>query len=132
MVVPSKIGRIPRKIASNFVAFTADEWKNWTVVFSLYGILPDEHYRYWYKFVKACNVLLQAKLTHIEVTMGHLQLVDFCVCFQALYGPENCTPNMHMACHLKDCILDFGVLSSFWCFPFERNIRRNEEILDLP
>ena len=52
--------------------------------------------------------------------MGHLQLVDFCVCFQALYGPENCTPNMHMACHLKDCILDFGVLSSFWCFPFER------------
>ena len=25
-----------------------------------------------------------------------------------------------MACHLKDCILDFGPFSSFWCFAFER------------
>ena len=28
MCVPSKIGRIPRKIASNFFSFTADEWKH--------------------------------------------------------------------------------------------------------
>ena len=27
---------------------------------------------------------------------------------------------MHVACHLKECILDYGPLSSFWCFPFER------------
>ena len=26
--VPSKIGRIPRKIASNFFSFTADDWKH--------------------------------------------------------------------------------------------------------
>lgn len=28
MIVPSKIGRFPRKIASDFVAFTAEEWKH--------------------------------------------------------------------------------------------------------
>lgn len=27
---------------------------------------------------------------------------------------------MHMACHIKDCMLDYGPLSSFWCFAFER------------
>ena len=50
MIVPSKIGRIPRKIASPFVAFTADEWMNWTLIYSLYalhGIFPNERYRCW-------------------------------------------------------------------------------------
>ena len=25
-----------------------------------------------------------------------------------------------MACHLKNCLLDFGPFLSFWCFPYER------------
>lgn len=123
MIVPSKVGRIPRKIASNFVAFTADEWKHWTLIYSsyaLHGILPDGHYRCWCTFVRACRYFLQAKLTAVEVRMAHLLLVQFCVQFQQLYGTQSCTPNLHMAYHLEDCILDYGVLSSFWCFPFER------------
>ena len=32
---PSDIGRIPFKIASGFAGFTADQWKNWILVFSL-------------------------------------------------------------------------------------------------
>ena len=50
MCVPSKIGRIPRKIASNFFSFTADEWKHWILlysVFALKNILADEHYSCW-------------------------------------------------------------------------------------
>ena len=42
MVAPSDIGRIPHKIASVFSGFTADQFKNWIVMFSipaLYGIL---------------------------------------------------------------------------------------------
>ena len=31
--VPIGIGRIPNKIASNFAHLTADEWKNWTLLF---------------------------------------------------------------------------------------------------
>ena len=33
---------------------------------------------------------------------------------------ENCTPNMRLHLHLKDCFLDFGPISAFWAFPFER------------
>ena len=50
VLVPANIGRIPGKIAKSFSGFTADQWKNWVVVFSsyaLHGILPDEHYRCW-------------------------------------------------------------------------------------
>ena len=46
-ITPSNIGRVPSKIASGFSGFTAEQWKNWTVYFSLYalkGILPGPHY----------------------------------------------------------------------------------------
>ena len=124
VIVHSKIGRIPRKISSCFMFFyTADEWKNWTVIHSVYalhGILPSNHYYCWCLFVKACRILLHARLTETEVKLAQNYLVQFFVKFQALYGTENCTSNMYMACHLEECILDYGLLSSFWCFPFER------------
>ena len=44
-VTPVDIGRIPYKIASGFIAFTADQWKNWSL--ALKDILPDGHYRCW-------------------------------------------------------------------------------------
>ena len=33
------------------------------------------------------------------------------------YGKES---NMHLHAHIKECILDFGPISAFWAFPFER------------
>ena len=50
MVVPSDIGHIPCKIASSISGFTADQFKNWTMIYSilaLYGILPSEHLQCW-------------------------------------------------------------------------------------
>ena len=40
--------------------------------------------------------------------------------FEALCGKEKCTPNMHLHGHLRDCILDYGPVYSFWCFSFGR------------
>lgn len=37
-----------------------------------------------------------------------------------MHGSSLVTPNMHLHCHLKECVLDYGPLHSFWCFPFER------------
>jgi len=34
-ILPVNVGRIPRKISSSFFNLTADEWKNWTLLFSL-------------------------------------------------------------------------------------------------
>ena len=46
MTVPQDIGRIPGKTSCSFSGFTADQWKNWTTVYSLFalkGVLPDQH-----------------------------------------------------------------------------------------
>ena len=120
---PFKLGRIPRKIGSGFASFTADEWKYWILMYSLYslhGVLPDSHYKCWCLFVDACRLLCLPVVTESQINAAHSRLVDYCKTFESLYGPEHCTPNMHMACHLKECMLDYGPLSSFWCFAFER------------
>ena len=36
------------------------------------------------------------------------------------YGKEKCTPNMHMHLHLQKCVINFGPVYAYWCFPFER------------
>ena len=33
---PPKVGRIPRKLESGFFSVTADEWKNWIILYSPY------------------------------------------------------------------------------------------------
>ena len=46
MTVPQDIGRIPGKIVCSFSSLTADQWKSWTVVYSLFalkGVLPEDH-----------------------------------------------------------------------------------------
>ena len=46
-VVPKGLGRLPFKIASGFTGYTAEQWKNWTLYFSLFalkGALPRQHY----------------------------------------------------------------------------------------
>ena len=50
MHVPSDIGRIPRKVETKFSGFTADQYKNWVILYSipcLYGVLADEHIECW-------------------------------------------------------------------------------------
>ena len=58
--VPYTIGRIPSKIASSFAGFTADQFKNWTNIYSvlsLYDILDRDDFQCWQHFVLASRLL---------------------------------------------------------------------------
>ena len=50
------------------------------------------------------TVALFCSATDFEshILTGHSLIVDFCRRLESLYGEDCCTPNMHMACHLKD------------------------------
>ena len=120
---PPKIGRIPRKIESGFASFTADEWKNWLLIYSsytLHDIIDDPHYKCWSLLVDTCLLLCQPVISPGQIHQAHVLLVEFCKLFETLYGAECCTPNMHMSLHLKECLLDYGPFPAFWCFAFER------------
>ncbi|CAB5180826.1 unnamed protein product [Rhizophagus irregularis] len=120
---PSDIGRIPHKIASQFAGFSADQWKSWCLIYStltLRDILPEEHRQYWQSFVDCLLLWGQTIITREEIEYGDFAIKDFLAKVKSIWGPEIATPNMHMHLHIKDCMLDYGPLYSFWCFPFER------------
>lgn len=121
--VPKYLGRIPHKVESQLSSLTADQWKNWVLVYSmpvLRSVLPPEHLQCWSLFVEACSLLLKPILTINDVTKGDMKIIQFCKHYELLYGKSKCTPNMHLHLHLKQCLLDYGPVQSFWCFPFER------------
>ncbi|XP_048254385.1 uncharacterized protein LOC125381544 [Haliotis rufescens] len=120
---PSDIGRIPHKISSGFAGFSADQFKNWTLLFSVYAlkdVISDDHLECWRNFVLACRYLCCRVLTENDIKMADLLLISFCENFERLYGRDRVTPNMHLHGHLIECVQDFGPIYSFWLFSFER------------
>lgn len=121
--VPSGIGRIPQKIASGFAKFTADQWKNWVLYFSVLtmrDIISGEVLECWRHFVLACRTLCTKHITLERAKLGDALLLQFCRRIERVFGNEFITPNMHLHCHLLKCTTDYGPLHSFWCFAFER------------
>ena len=122
--VPMDVGRIPHKIESSIMAkLTADEWKNWTCIYSLFvlhDILPKEHIECWWLFVQACRLLCKPIITPEDITRIDEFLLSFCKSFQHLYGDNACTINLHLHCHLAECLHDYGPAHDTWCFSFER------------
>ena len=121
--VPASLGRISHKVLSGFASLTADEWKNWTTIFSVYalfGVLGIEHLECWRLFVLACKIISSPLISLQELDTAHELLLGFCKEFERIYGSDAVTPNMHLHMHLADCIRDFGPVYGFWLFSFER------------
>ena len=96
---------------------------NWTNLYSIHAladILPPRDLECWSLFVQASVLLWQYTISLSDLAKADEKLLEFCKCFEAYYGKEYCTPNMHLHAHIKDCILDFGPVSAFLAFPFER------------
>jgi len=123
MEVGTGLGRLPHKISSNHGHYKASQWKHWTTIYSTYvldGLLPNIHLNCWNTFVMACRFLAVPILTSTNLMKADILLLKFCREFEKLYGNRAVRVNMHLHCHLKDCIEDYGSIYSFWCFAFER------------
>ena len=123
MHVPADVGRIPRKIDTGFSGCTADQYKNWVTLYSvpcMHSILDRDQLECWRHFVLACRLLCKRTLTHADISLADALLLQFCRRTQQIYGSNVITPNMHMHCHLKSIVLDFGPIYAFWLFSYER------------
>lgn len=122
-IIPPDMGRILHKISSSFGSFTADQWKNWVVYFSplvLHDILAEDVMNCWKHFVLACRLLSSKWITSTDLKIADALLMQFCRRTERMFGKEKITPNMHMHCHLKACIEDYGPSHVFWLYAFER------------
>ena len=112
---------MPRKILNSYGGFTADQWKTFTTLFSiyaLYDILPRPDLELWREFVLACSLICSPLISEARALLAHTYFMNFCKGFEQLYGKHQVTHNMHLHTHLVDCILDYGPVYSFWLFIF--------------
>ena len=120
---PQHVGRIPYKIFSSFSGFTADQYKNWTNVYSLMAlkdILPTQHLECWHYFVLASRLICKMIISSDEIELADALLVKFCRKVEELYGNSVITPNMHLHCHLKESLYNYGPVYNFWLYSYER------------
>ena len=113
------VGRIPRKILSGFSNMTADEWKNWIILYSLtalYDILPPEHMACWQLFVSACTIICSPLVSHSEIDYAQQLLQQFFVSAENLFGPHYITMNTHLHLHYSQCLKDYGPVYGYWLF----------------
>lgn len=66
-----------------------------------------------------CIMLCQPIINQSDTTRGDHFLMGFCQRFEYLFGQEFCTPNLHLHCHIADCLRDYGPAHTTWCFSFE-------------
>ena len=107
---PQKLEESLQKLPPDLVVLTADQWKNWACYYSpfaLKGILPKENYDTWMHFVTACHLICCQSVTMEQCLEAESRILKFCKLFENLYGTEKCAPNMHLSCHLVECIRDY-------------------------
>lgn len=117
------MGRLPSRIGARHGGFTAKQWKNWILIYSvvaLNGLLPSSHMGCWLLYVHACKLLCKPILKREDIIAADRFLIQYCHKFETLYGKEHCSPSMYLHLHLKECLLDYGPPHVFWCFAFER------------
>ena len=123
-VVPPEVrfNQLPARIEYSS-SFTAEQWMLWVNYYSincLCGILPNLHLECWRHFVLASRLLCKRNMNMDDVHLADTLLLKFCQRFQALYGREAVTPNIHLHAHLLECVKDYGPMCNFWLFSFER------------
>lgn len=91
VLVPS-VGRIPRKIMTGFSNFSADQWKNWTLLFSLValnGVIPTNDLECWRHFVKMCTLICTPFLSLSDIEQAHGHAIQFCQTVETVWETNN-------------------------------------------
>ena len=123
--ITSDLGRRPVRIATGegFSNFTADMWRTFIMIFAIpitWDFLDEIDRRILAYFVRACKILTSRELRKDELNEAFVKLVEINKLVEQKYGQEKISPNLHLCLHICECSLDYGPISSFWCFGFER------------
>ncbi|MBV8802715.1 MAG: hypothetical protein JO131_07115 [Gammaproteobacteria bacterium] len=133
----SELGRRPVRIATGegFSNFTADMWKTFILNFATpitWSFLGETDRKILAYFVRACKILTCRELQKSELNEAFTKLVEINKLIEQKYGQNKISPNLHLCLHICECALDYGPLSSFWCFSFERMNGILGMYIDLP
>jgi hypothetical protein len=131
--VPNSMSRLPNKLlvrtaGKGFSKLTGDEWKSWTLVYSVAAMkhaqVSKPIINMWKPFVDACKQLTGPYVDTTHIHDARKSFGTFHLLFQQ-YTKDSiegawCTQNTHQLLHLCDMVEDYGPFAAFWGFGCER------------
>ena len=135
LMKPSKdIHRLPRSLKEK-AKWKAAEVKSWMLIYSLpcmKGILHDTALKHYELLVNVLHTLLKTNITKQDMDKAEYNAIQFVGYYQAYYGIESMTFNIHTFLHVIQCIQKSGPLWSSSTFPFETNIYHLKQLVNGP
>ncbi len=119
---PHDFSRAPRSIEKHRRFWKASEQRNFLLYYSLpilSSILPPLYFHHYSLLVCAMHILLQSKLTEIQIQAAEVMLFDYYKLLPELYGEKSCTLNAHSLTHLTAYVRLWGPLWTHSLFGFE-------------
>jgi hypothetical protein len=116
--VPDSVSRVPKTLF-DYMHWKGSELQAWVLYFSLpvlEGLLPVVYLRHWGLVVGALHILSSDAA---ELDTAEKLLLEFYKKFPELYSAEKCSMNVHILCHLTDCVKNWGPIWCYSCFAFE-------------
>ena len=118
---PDIVGRLPRSV-EDLKHWKATELKNWLLHYSV-AVLRNKlnalHAFRWSLLVGAIGILCSDSISHEDLRHADSMLQDFVLLMGILYGPTQCTMNIHLLQHLAYYVSRRGPLWAYSCFAFE-------------
>lgn len=118
---PLEIRKSLRKIGKR-ARFTAREWENWTLFFSvpvLMNILNNNLLKHWALNVQASHLLLQVEITETMLQVADQLLIEFVGNVEIIYGAEMMSFNLHLFGHFIENTIRHGPQFALTAYAFE-------------
>ena len=118
---PHDYSRAPRSINHRNL-WKASEFRNWLLYYSLpilVSLLPPLYLHHYALLVCALHILLQSRLTDVQIQAAEDMLKYFYFLLPELYGSTSCTLNAHLLIHLTKYVRLWGPLWTQSCLGFE-------------
>lgn len=120
----SEITRKPRSFILERANFKANEYRSlllYYLRFCLPGLLRMEFVHHFQLLSASIYILLQEKLSEEEITKAENKLIQFADEFEAKYGRNSVTMNVHLLRHIPNAVRNLGPLWAQSVFGFEAN-----------
>lgn len=119
---PHEFSRAPRSLQKHRKYWKASELRNWLLYYSLpllEKVLAPLYFHHYSLFVCAIHILLQSKVSEVQVKAAEIMPSDFYSLLSELYGINSCTLNSHSLIHLTYYVRQWGPLWTQSLFGFE-------------
>lgn len=98
-----------------------------TSEYVLCGLLSDNEYKVWAPIPRMVELVFNCGRNGWTDSMiqNFKRLVwRYCILFEEEYGIDACVINLHNLTHLPEDIQRFSSPDNYWCFDFERAVKR--------